>query len=191
MRAYHPYQPVGIAEWDTRRWDDLRFPSQGINPAGSPAPAGVDTDTGALSFAGNQDNVVGGIAQMPHSWWIGSTVKPHVHLRFPTSNAGKNTRWQFGYDVANVNENFANAIGTYTTLAAITVANPASTVKHVIAGLGDLSMAGKKESCIILWRLSRLAASDAADDDTNACLLLEFDIHFQIQKTGTIEEYPA
>lgn len=176
---------------DRGEWEDLRFPSQGINPAGSPSPAGVDTDTGALSFAGNQDNVVGGIAQMPHAWKVGSVVKPHIHLRFPTSDAGKNTRWQFGYDVASISGDFANAIGTYTALATVTVANPASTVKHVVAALGDLAMTGHKESAIILWRVSRLASSDAADDDTNACLLLEFDLHFQIEKAGTVPEYPA
>lgn len=183
---YNPYQPVGTAEWDTPRWEDLRFPAQGINPAGTVAPASVDTDTGALSFAGNADNVIGGIAQMPHGWLIGSTVKPHIHLRFPTADAGKNTRWQFGYDVANPNGNFANAVGTFTTLAAVTVANPNSTVKHVMAQLGDLAMAGLSESAVLIWRVSRLAASDGLDDDTNACLLLEFDIHFQVIRAGTV-----
>lgn len=186
----NPYYERGSGQLDWYRWEDLRFPAQGINPAGSPSPAGVDTDTGALSFAGNQDNVVGGIAQMPHGWRVGSTVKPHIHLRFPTSDAGKNTRWQFGYDMASAGGNFANAIGTYTSLAAITVANPASTTKHVAAALGGITMTGLKESAIILWRLTRLALSDAADDDTNACLLLEFDIHFQIEKTGTVSEFP-
>jgi len=93
--------------------------------------------------------------------------------------------------VASISGDFANAIGTYTALATVTVANPASTVKHVVAALGDLAMTGHKESAIILWRVSRLASSDAADDDTNACLLLEFDLHFQIEKAGTVPEYPA
>lgn len=176
--------------WEPDRWEDLRFPAQGINPAGSPAPAGVDTNTGCLSFSGTQDNVIGGIAQMPHGWKIGTDVKPHIHLRFPTANAGTNTRWQFGYDVASVNGNFANAIGTYTNLTAVTVANPNSTTKHVVAGLGSVTMTGLVESAIIMWRLSRLANSDAADDDTNACLLMEFDIHFQLEKAGTVNEYP-
>lgn len=180
----------GSAVFDWPRWDDLRFPAQGINPAGSPAPAGVDTATGALSFAGNKDNVIGGVAQMPHAWAPGTTVRPHIHLRFPTS-AVADTRWSFGYDRANVGEDFSNASGTYTALATITVANPQNVNRHVIAGFGDLSMAGFRESAIILWKISRLAQSDAADNDTNDCLLAEFDIHFQVQKTGTVAEYPA
>lgn len=46
---------------DTRR-DDLRFPASGFNPAGSSAPPTVDTTTGLLTFAGNADNIIGGVA---------------------------------------------------------------------------------------------------------------------------------
>lgn len=186
----NPYQAQSDGRFDWPRWDDLRFPAQGINPAGAPAPAGVDSATGCLVFSGVLDNVIGGVAQMPHSWMRGSTVKPHIHLRFTTSNAGFNTRWKFAYDMANVDANFANASGTYTSLAAVTQANPGNVNKHVLLDLGDLTMAGAHESRVVLWQVWRLAASDAADDDVNDCLLLEFDIHFQIEKTGTVTTGP-
>lgn len=176
-----------IDELASPRIDDLRFPAQGINPAGSPAPPGVDTATGCLSFAGNLDNVIAGVAQMPHSWNPGSAVSPHLHLRFPTSNAGKNTRWKFEYDIANIGEDFTNNSGTFSALTVITVANPANVKRHVIAYFEDLDMTGYTESSVILWKVSRLASSDGADDDTNACFLLEFDIHFEVIKRGTIE----
>lgn len=191
MPRSNPYDARGDGRFDWRRWDDLRFPANGLNPAGSPAPAGVDTATGCLVFAGNQDNVVGGIAQMPHAWAVGTTIRPHIHLRFPTSNAGKNTRWQFFYDVAAVDGTFTNASGTYSSLTAVTIANPASVNKHAIVGLGDLTMTGFHESAVILWQVHRLAASDVLDDDTSDCLLMEFDIHYQIEKTGTVAEYPS
>jgi hypothetical protein len=171
-------------------WEDLRFPAQGINPAGAPAPAGVDTSSGLLSFSGTTDNVIGGVAQMPHAWKHGTTVHPHLHLRFPTS-AAANTRWQFRYDVADINGNYANAVGTYTSLAAVTVANPQNTAKHVYADLGDLPMVGYKESTAILWQVWRLASSDAADNDTNAALVMEFDIHYEVDKPGTPDEIPV
>lgn len=191
MPRANPYDGRSSGRFDWPRWDDLRFPANGINPAGAPAPAGVDTATGCLVFSGAKDNVIGGVAQMPHAWAVGTTVRPHIHLRFPTSNAGKNTRWQFFYDVASVNGTFTNVSGTYSSLTAVTVANPASVNKHVIAALGDLTMAGTKESAIILWQVWRLALSDGLDDDTNDCLLMEFDIHFQVEKTGTTSEYPT
>ena len=172
-------------------WDDLRFPSSGLNPAGSTAPAIVNTTTGMLSFAGTADNIIGGIAQMPHAWKYASTVRPHLHLMFPTSNTGKNTRWKFEYNRGNANENFEHAFGTYTALPIITVANPAATAKQVLAAFGDLDMAGYRGSACILWRITRMAASDAADDDTNAAILLEFDIHYQIDKGGSDTEIPT
>ena len=172
-------------------WDDLRFPASGFNPAGSTAPPTPDTSTGLLSFAGNADNIIGGVAQMPHAWKRGSAIRPHIHLIFPTSNNGKNTRWKFEYDIANPNENFVNAYGTYTAQAAITVANPAAEKKHVLASFAEISMTGYRESSVVTWRITRLAASDVLDDDTNACILAEFDIHYQVEKTGTATEIPA
>lgn len=171
-------------------WDDLRFPSQGINPVGLAAPATLD-QYGGLSFSGTVDNAIAGVAQLPHAWKPASIVRPHIHLRFPTANAGKNTRWRFDYDIASVNGDFTNNHGTLTTLATITVANPNNVKKHVIGSFGDLSMSGFKESCIIHWMVFRLANSDAADDDTNAAVLLEFDIHWQRVKGGTVAEYPS
>lgn len=174
----------------TPRWDDLRFPAQGINPSGAAADPGVDDDTGLLVFSGTLDNTIAGVAQMPHTWQAGTAVHPHLHLRFPTS-ASANTRWSFGYDIANALEDFTNASGTYTALSTITVANPANVNKSVVAGFGDLDMTGFRESAIILWKISRLAFSDGVDDDTNDCLLMEFDIHFLSNKDGTLVEYPT
>ena len=172
-------------------WEDMRFPANAIDPVGSAAPATRDTTTGMLSFSGSSDNTIAGIAQLPHAWLKGSVLRPHLHLVFPTSNTGKNTRWKFEYNIANPNENFGSAYGSYSALPVITVANPAATAKHVLASFADLTMTGYRESTVILWRISRLANSDAADDDTNAAILLEFDIHFQRGKSGTLTEIPV
>lgn len=167
-------------------WDDFRYGAQGINPPGAVSDPSRDTTTGLLSFAGNQDNIIAGVMQTPHEWFAGSVLRPHVHLNFPTSNPGKNTRWKFEYNRANNNEDFENAIGVYTALSTITIANPGAAAKLLLPdGFGSLTMPGYRESCCILWRLSRLASSDPADDDTNACTLIEFDIHYQINKPGT------
>jgi hypothetical protein len=172
------------------RWDDLRFPATGFNPAGSTAPPTISTATGLLDFSGVADNIIGGVSQMPHAWAAGTAIVPHIHLRFPTS-AAKNTRWKFEYDVANINGDFAHASGTYTTHATITVANPQNVNRHVLASFGTLSMANVTESACLVWRITRLAASDALDNDTNACTLLEFDIHHQIAKFGSVSEDPS
>ncbi len=177
---------VDIAADLTTTWEDLWFPSQGINPSGSTAPPTVSTSTGMLEFSGTLDNVIAGVAQMPHAWVEESTIKPHIHLVVPASNAGKNSRWKFEYNRANIDGDFENAYGSYTTLATITIANPAATAKHLMVDFGDLTMAGFEHSALVMWRISRLAGSDVADDDsTTAWVLMEFDIHYQSNRRGT------
>ena len=50
-----------------QRWEDLRFPSQGINPPGAASDPIRSQTTGLLEFSGSADNVICGVAQMPHS----------------------------------------------------------------------------------------------------------------------------
>ena len=172
-------------------YDDLRFPAVGINLPGGAADPTRDNTTGLLVFSQTLDNVIAGVSQMPHSWGRARypIVKPHIHLRVNTATTAV-SRWQFEYDVASVNDNFANALGTYTSLPAVSFTNPNSTTKHAILSLGDLDLTGNRESCVILWRVWRLASSDAADVDTSTINLLEFDIHYVHDKPGTPTEHP-
>ena len=169
-------------------WEDLRFPAQGIDPGGAAASPTRDNDTGLLIFSAVLDNVIAGVAQMPHAWLTGTSVRPHLHLRFPTSNAA-NTRWKFEYDIASTNGNFSGAMGTYKTLKTITIPNPQNVLKSVIQGFGDLDMTGFGLSSIIMWKISRLRASDAEDTDANTCALMEFDIHYQSSRAGSPREF--
>jgi len=172
-------------------FDDLRFQAGGFNPAGSTAPATVNTTTGLLDFSGTADNIMGGVAQMPHCWKQGTALSPHLHLIFPTS-ASANTRWKLEHSVANISEDFGglgDTVITYTPLTVITVANPQNVMRHVVAEFGDIDMTGKTMSCCVLWKLTRLAASDAADNHTSAVSLIEFDLHYEIDRPGSREEY--
>jgi hypothetical protein len=178
---------AGLTLSDTY-WDDLRFTATGINPPGTADAATRSTTSGNLVFSGTADNVIVGQAQMPHAWKEGTAVGPHLHLRFPTS-AASNTRWKLEYDIASVNGNFTNNSGTFTDGGTITVANPENVKKHVIADFTPIAMTGHTFSAIILWKISRLASSDAADNHTSAVELMEFDLHHEIDSFGTSQEY--
>lgn len=189
-REFEELERVLASELTCYRWDDLSFPSQILRTGGASTEPSVDSD-GTLIFAGTVNNQsIAVVAQLPHAWVDGTAIRPHVHLQFKTS-ASANTRWKLEYNTGSVNGNFMHALGTYTTLATVTVANPANVLKHVVASFGDLTMTGYKESAIIVWKISRLANTDALDTDTNACVLTEFDLHYQVGKSGTIGEYPT
>lgn len=170
------------------RWDDLRFPSQGINPPGAASDPTRSTTTGLLHFSGTQDNVITGVAQMPHAWKEGSDIHPHLHLQFPTANANT-SRWKFEYDIANVNADFTNAYGVYTVHDTISVVNPNNAKRQKLSSFSAISMTNRTVSSCIVWKISRLASSDAADNDTSEVVLIEFDIHYELDSLGSASEY--
>lgn len=171
----------------TPQWDDLRFPAQGINPLGSAAPPTIDTTTmpGTLLFSGSTDNHIAGVAQMPHSWYRGSAIKPHIHWAKTTTDSGS-IAWQFRYAVASVGETF----GAYSDWVdgTLSVSDSDTVGKHALTSFGSIDMTGIRESAIILWELRRDVSEDAIAADVR---LFEVDFHFQANKTGTIGDIPV
>ena len=169
-------------------WDDLRFPAQGINPAGAAAPPTVDATTypGTLLFSSSSTNVIAGVAQMPHAWKAGSEVRPHIHWAKSTSAAG-GVIWQFKYVIADIHGTF----GAYSDWETMTVAvSDADTAHlHALKRAAAITMTGKKESTMICWQLQR-KHDDAADDYGADARLFEVDFHYQVSKFGTITEIP-
>lgn len=181
------------AEWkeistESIVWDDLRFPVQGINPAGSASPPTVDDTVfpGTLLFGHTKVNVIAGIAQMPHAWFAESAIHPHIHWA-KTSAAAGGVMWEWCYSVANLGDVF----GPYSSWLPCTEAVPNSDInaKHAIARFPELSMAGKRESAIIAWQLRRNPL-DAGDIYATDARLFEFDLHYQSNKRGTLLEIP-
>lgn len=172
------------------RWEDLRFPAQGINPLGVSAPPAMDdvltSFPGTLLFSGSQENVLAGIAQMPHGWKPGTAVKPHIHWSKPVGSSSA-VSWVLYYrhlgfpsDVA------ADWVGPVA--GTLTAGAPQTTNAHCITGFGEIDMTGKRESSCLCWQIRRLGDIDA---DNGTARLYEFDIHVQIEKHGTASEIPS
>jgi len=166
------------------QWEDLANPAHAINTPGAATDPVKGLTTGMLEFSGTVDNILPGASQLPHAWEEGSSVVPHLHLRFFNAAAGVNTRWKLEVDVASPNTDFANAYGTYTLHETITVTNPNNAGTHIKAEFSALAMTGKLLSTIIAWRLTRLK-TDVLDTDTGVCALLSLDFHFQSDSIGS------
>jgi hypothetical protein len=171
-------------------WDDLRFPAQGINPAGAAAPPSVDdvltSYPGTLLFSGSAENVIAGVAQMPHAWKEGTAIKPHIHWSKPVGSANA-TDWVLYYRILG---SPGDAPGNWVGPVAGTIAAGSPTVSNemVITSFGPITMTGKKGSCVICWNVRRLGNTDA---DSGTARFYEFDIHYQIDKFGSIPEFPV
>lgn len=169
-------------------WDELRFPTQGINPAGAASPPSIDTATypGTLLFSPTQENIVAGVAQMPHEWAIGTEIHPHVHWAKTTSAAG-GVVWEYRYAIADL----AGVFGAYSAWEACDYPAPDGNTanKHAVAAWSYSDMTGRNESAIVLWQVRRNPAA-AADTYAADARLLEFDIHYRKNKLGSASELP-
>jgi hypothetical protein len=170
-------------------WYDLRFPVQGINPAGSAAAASVDQTTypGTLLFPTTLDAHVAGIAQMPHAWLRGSAIKPHIHWAKTTADAGGlDVAWEFRYSIWEVGATALSA--TDWGAGTLVVGDLTTAEKHNITSFSEITMTGYKESVVLWWEIRRNVANDTYGENAR---LLEFDIHYQVNKQGTFSEIPS
>jgi hypothetical protein len=176
-------------------YDDLVIPGTAINPTGAAGAATLNQNTGLLEFSGTADQVCVFSWQLNHGWSGAyqdddgmAIVIPHMHVRFLTATA-TNTRWKFEYDVAGVDQDFANAYEAWTTLDTVTKANPNNARRHAIVSFGNLDLPGKTISTIVHGRVTRLASSDGADNYTGLVALYSADLHIRRRRWGTEAEY--
>ena len=172
-------------------WDDLRFPVQAINPVGGiDAPTQDQTETafpGTLLFSGSRDDMIAGVAQLPHRWKRGSSIVPHIHWSKPTGSSSAVTWELFIRDCKNPGE----AAGSWSTAytGSIVAGDQTITNGHLITSFGEVTMTDREESAILAWRLYRRGSTDA---EANAVRLLEVDFHYQTDKYfGTATEIPV
>ena len=169
-------------------WDDLRFPAQGINPAGAAAAPAVDdvltSFPGTLLFSGSQDNIIAGVAQMPHAWLAGSAIRPHIHWSNPTGTADA-VEWEFWYRIAGYPGDVSGPL-VGPVAGTLTAGSPAVSDQHCLTSFGNIDMTGQRESSMMAWQIRRLGS----DASAGTARLFEFDIHYQIGKLGTAAEFP-
>lgn len=171
------------------RWDDLRFPAQGINPPGAVADPDIETTTGLSLFDSAGTEILAGVAQLPHSWKEGSALKPHVHWQKTTSAAG-NVLWRLEYEVVNNGDvaamTYSTVISSSTSIAELPDTNTANNL--LITTLPEISMINKRISCIVFWKLSRVGGN-AADTYGADARLVELDFHYLVDTKGSVEQF--
>jgi hypothetical protein len=166
--------------------EDLRFPASTINPTGVTAAAGRDADFGWLTFDSGTPEVAAVQVQLPHSWKEGSVLKPHVHWMKSTAASG-GVYWQLQYRWLGIGDVMA---GSWTTIGSgtPTISDSNLQYKHALTQLGDITAVGKTVSDMLVMLLTRQPAN-AADTYGADAILLEFDIHYQVDSFGSNYEY--
>lgn len=181
---------------DATVWEDLRFPATTIGRRGNSDPGWVQVaDDGSasvgvwgLGFSDTTDEEVYCAVQLPHSWKEGSSIYPHVHWMPLTATVpSRGVTWALEYSWANIGviDGVGSAVtfGNTTTITADD--NGVMTAsEHRMINFDPITAAGKTLSSMLMCRLYR-DVSDANDDYADDAVLLEFDIHFEIDSLGS------
>ena len=126
---------------------------------------------------------------MTHTYEPGSTVYPHLHLIFPTGNNDTSV-WRFEYNIGDGDTNFLTTYNSYITLTTVSFTNPNNPLREVILPFGATPMPDMGESSLMLWRVSRLDNA-GGNTDPSTIVLVDFDIHYQLNKLGTPSQIPT
>jgi len=164
-------------------WTDKAV-SVAVARPGSTPPAFVQfkddgagsTGVFAFKFVGNLLKELFFDLQLPHSYKVGTDVKPHVHL----ASAGTATTtmdWGLEYTLAPVNGTFGD-----TDLLTAQYTPSGTAFKHEILGLGTIDGASLGLSAVIICRLYRDGAGDTNNDD---CYAVSVDFHFEMDTLGS------
>ncbi len=166
-------------------WDDLRFPASNLRP-GSSAPDWVEFRDGIYlpGFDGGVTVEEAHFqAQMPHAWKEGSIISPHLHWSTITATTAAAVVWQLDYVFANISGTFATSATTLTATASCS-----ATGVHHITEFGDITLSAGTLSSMLVGRIFRDPGA-TGDSFAHDALLLEFDIHFQMDSNGSVLEY--
>lgn len=175
-------------------WTDLRTPllssnAGGVNPPTLSLYRSGDGSFGVVCYSFNANNTekeLNFTVQMPHSYKIGSILKPHLHLGVNTgSTISGTTKWGLEYTYANINGTFGPTTVLTGTRA---LASPADRYKHLILSFGDINIPDLGISAIFICRLFRYTplGGDTYYADVFA---FECDFHYQEDTVGSRTDF--
>lgn len=164
-------------------WDDLQVT---LNPATAVyAPTYADYKAGRVIVFSDEptnEDKIHFVAQLPHRYKIGSNIEPHVHWVGEDNSAGT-IAWKIDYTTAAPNQVFATTQSSTTY-----VANPSTTDLHSYTDIGsipgDLGISG-----IIVGTISRNSTNALDTYNGKDVYLLQFDLHFETDMTGSRTEW--
>lgn len=177
-------------------WDDIRIIPSAFEFAGNSDPTNVPVTIGNMTFRLYEfavNDQAYAVVQMPHGYKRGSVLRPHIHWTpgaRGNEEAGKTVAWKAQISHARLGFAFSNA-----SIVDLTSTLPVDTIdgQHVIGPSADYIVpADFGESGMLLIRLYRDTTDNWAGVASGQLpLLLEFDIHFQMDKLGSDDEIPS
>jgi len=186
-----------LSNWDdvltNGQWEDLRFPAQALNPPGAVSDPDIDPNTGLILFDKGSTERIVGVAQMPHARMADTAISPHIHVRAteatPPAGGARSCVMLWEYKWYNHNAQTPAAYTSEQTTFDL-LDDVGGLATNTIWSFTDITGTGLIGSSMLEWRISRIGG-DAADTYDNDLVLVEFDIHYMVNRFGSTNEAPT
>jgi len=170
------------------RWDDFIVPASSLRLGGSKPPLDTAYKGGyVLSFIDGSDKAIYFNVQMPHSWLLGSEIRPHFHYVMDVNGAGggaENVKFDFTYSWANID---SESFPSETTISSTVDVQSINAHVHKIFGLPYITVPNKSLSSILICSLTR--DTTVANNSSNNVYFMSFDIHIRYDTLGSSQEF--
>lgn len=185
---------------DNAVWDDLRFPLVGNRIDVGAGRLDYNYFNGAVAFQGEgtparyPQEPVSMFAQFPHEWKAGTIIKPHMHWY---QQGATEPNWLLAYKIIRNGESitletdFNNHVLLTKDTNAFTYTS--GTITQITSfGEVDTSSMGISDSIhFVLFRDFNNTSTlfSGTDGGLNPELVIEFDVHYQIDAMGSRQEF--
>jgi hypothetical protein len=153
----------------------------GSSPSGVPGgalDATYNITAGCVEYNGTQDKEwYWPDFQVPHQIDLSASPRPHIHLIWPTSDAGKVSRWKLEANYAAIGEPLAAAYGSFAYSETVSATNPGEARHHGLVVFPAITIPSMTVSSVLNFRLTRLAATDVLDNDASMIAVKCLDLH--------------
>ena len=141
---------------------------------------------GVYGFVFSDDDEALITIQLPHRWKEGTTIEPHIHFMCTSDvSPADNFGIEFEYSWADIGEDFP-ANSTLETVDISTGVNTDNMHQYGEVTAAGIDGTGHTISSVLLCRIKRVAAT--GDNYAGGVVIMDFDIHYQIDTMGSRQE---
>lgn len=163
-------------------WDDLLIEMKESLKGALTKPDWDATNFGLLFPQNDTSEYIVFNVQMPHRWKEGSTIYPHVHF---FQNQNVTPTFKIDYRWVNIGVAVPSFTTGYTMSTIVGAQTWTTGMLHRIVGnTSGISGSGKTMSSMLQIKLYRQDNTYVGD-----CLVVSFDIYFEIDSLGSSSEY--
>jgi hypothetical protein len=189
--AYNFLRGDGTWNGPADPWDDLQVTAtNAVGGAALSTQTFRDTNASMLCFPDAGTSYITFYAQMPHKWNIATSVRPHIHWVPRIAVSAPSTVIFTGRYVWAIPNGVIPANASWTPFTVTVNLVPGDEYKALITSIAVVPPPSPAApSDILIVALGRDATTDTYNDGANNVGILSLDVHYQINRFGTVTEF--